>query len=145
LFGVSVFLVILFVPETAYIRTPIQERIIETRKPTDEEKTDVDAISTEKYPRVELAPSSAEKKASYLSTIKFATGRRYSHAPFWKILLRPAVILWYPAVLWAFLIYGTTYTVSINLLCPTVSQEQTYTIFHSRHTQSHSFYSLPQI
>lgn len=50
-----------------------------------------------------------EKKDSYLKSLRFISGR-YSDAPFWKILLRPVVIFWYPAVLWAFLIYGTTLT-----------------------------------
>jgi len=38
------------------------------------------------------------------------TGRKYTTAPFWKILIRPVVIFWYPGVLWGFLIYGVTLT-----------------------------------
>jgi MFS family permease len=38
------------------------------------------------------------------------SGRKYTEAPFWKILIRPVVIFWYPAVTWAFLIYGVSLT-----------------------------------
>lgn len=53
--------------------------------------------------------TTVEAKMSFVHSLRIFTGR-YSDAPFWKIFLRPAVILWYPAVLWAFLIYGTTLT-----------------------------------
>lgn len=54
--------------------------------------------------------SVAEQKDSFLKSIHFMTGRRYTHAPFWKVLIRPVVVFWYPAVLWGFLIYGITLT-----------------------------------
>jgi hypothetical protein len=54
--------------------------------------------------------ASNEKKDSYLRTLRFTTGKRYSDAPFLKILIRLAIVFWYPAVLWAFLIYGVTLT-----------------------------------
>jgi hypothetical protein len=38
------------------------------------------------------------------------TGKKYVTAPFWQILIRPAVIFWYPGVLWGFLVYGVTLT-----------------------------------
>ncbi|KAH6720065.1 serine/threonine kinase 16 [Leptodontidium sp. MPI-SDFR-AT-0119] len=111
-FGIFIFLVLLFVPETAYVRTPIQER---TRSPSDQidpekightmkqkETSITDNTSTEEV--------TTEGKDSYLKSIRFMTGRRYTDAPFWKILVRPAVVLFYPAVLWAFLIYGITLT-----------------------------------
>lgn len=38
------------------------------------------------------------------------SGVKYTDAPVWKIMIRPVVIFWYPAVLWAFLIYGVSLT-----------------------------------
>jgi len=102
-----VILVLLFVPETAYIRAPVQQRIPVSRHTPDTEKGSTSIPAEEKL-HSEVVPSSEEKQ-SYLSSLKFVSGR-YSHAPFWKILIRPVVIFWYPAVLWAFLTYGTTLT-----------------------------------
>jgi hypothetical protein len=105
------FLVLLFVPETAYIRPPVTQRFAGAAlRTSDTEKGGIEkenpAISTEESV---AASGSHEKKISYLKSLRFTSGR-YSDAPFWKILLRPMVIFWYPAVLWAFLIYGTTLT-----------------------------------
>jgi hypothetical protein len=38
------------------------------------------------------------------------TGKKYVTAPFWQILIRPAVTFWYPGVLWEFLVHGVTLT-----------------------------------
>lgn len=46
-----------------------------------------------------------EEKHTYVRSLRISTGR-YSDAPIWKIMLRPVVMWFYPAVLWAFLIYG---------------------------------------
>lgn len=46
-----------------------------------------------------------EKKHTYLQSLRVFTGR-YSYAPIWKLFVRPVVLLFYPAVLWGFLIYG---------------------------------------
>lgn len=51
-----------------------------------------------------------KQKNSYLKSLRFMTGKKYTTAPFWKILIRPVVIFWYPGVLWGFLIYGVTLT-----------------------------------
>jgi MFS family permease len=105
LFGIFVFLVIFFVPETAYIRAPIEERYpVATSDPMSEKKT-ADIEQEEFGPH----PGSIEKKNSYLKSLRIYTGR-YTDAPFWKILVRPVVVFWYPAVLWGFLIYGITLT-----------------------------------
>jgi len=104
------FLVLLFVPETAYIRPPIQERFsIAATQASDIEKKELDVGHQETSPSPTAAATN-EKKDPYLRTLRFATGKRYSDAPFLKILIRPVVVFWYPAVLWAFLIYGTTLT-----------------------------------
>jgi len=46
---------------------------------------------------------------SYVRSLRVFTGR-YSYAPIWKIYTRPVILFFYPAVLWGFLIYGTTLT-----------------------------------
>ena len=51
----------------------------------------------------------SEKKMAFLQSLRFYTGV-YTETPLWKIFLRPLVIFWYPAVLWAFLLYGVTLT-----------------------------------
>lgn len=99
-------------PETAYIRTPVHRGIVNGTDHTGMEKvghevTQQEASVTE---GTSARNNSTEKKDSYLKSLCFMTGRRYSDAPFWKILLRPAVVFFYPAVLWAFLIYGITLT-----------------------------------
>lgn len=106
------FLVLFFVPETAYIRPTLRERYAAATASSpvvDDEKKGLDVgqheMSTSASP-----PASDEKKVPYLRTLRFTTGKRYSNAPFWKILIRPVVVFWYPAVLWAFLIYGVTLT-----------------------------------
>jgi len=111
MFGVFLFLVILFVPETAYNRAPLLERYqdggVTPAKRGELEKGDtVNSYDDKAHPTLS---ESREKKHSYIHSLKFVSGK-YSDAPIWKILVRPAVIFWYPAVLWAFLIYGTTLT-----------------------------------
>lgn len=107
-----VILVVLFVPETAYIRAPIEERyagvILRTSDVEKQREEGDKEMSTTEHSHLENAVPT-EKKDSYLKSLRFISGR-YSDAPFWKILIRPVVIFWYPAVLWAFLIYGTTLT-----------------------------------
>jgi len=112
-FGVFVFLVLLFVPETAYTRVPVNNRLRGAVIHSDD--SEKHGADVEKEPSATTKHNfdyavTTEQKAPYLRTIRFMTGERYSHAPFWKILIRPAVVFWYPAVLWAFLIYGVTLT-----------------------------------
>ncbi|CAG8949735.1 hypothetical protein HYFRA_00004054 [Hymenoscyphus fraxineus] len=109
-FGVFFFLVIFWVPETAYIRPPLAERFsdIQTIK-SEGEKQEQDIASKDGLSTPQ--PSTLEgSKDSYLKTLRFATGKRYSDAPFLKIFLRPAIVFFYPGVIWAFLIYGVTLT-----------------------------------
>lgn len=106
------FLVLLFVPETAYNRVPIQERyggialrISDIEKPIEKEELKVSLDEN----TATRTTGSLEKKDSFLRSLRIFTGR-YSDAPFLKIFIRPFIIFWYPAVLWAFLVYGTTLT-----------------------------------
>jgi len=93
-------LVVLFVPETAYLRASILERFPEGSNA---------ATILELEKGTAGVPNPTEQKHSFIHSLKFISGK-YSDAPFWKILIRPVVVFWYPAVLWAFLIYGTTLT-----------------------------------
>lgn len=50
-----------------------------------------------------------DTKHSFVRSLALYTGR-YSDAKVWRIFARPIVMFFYPAVLWGFLIYGTTLT-----------------------------------
>ncbi|CAJ2501541.1 Uu.00g043940.m01.CDS01 [Anthostomella pinea] len=108
LFGISMFLTIFLVPETSYVRpTPDLSTLPEKSHGDDEELgKDSEALHIEQLP-----PSNADDpKTTYLQSIRPLSGR-YSEAPLLKIMARPFVMFFcYPAVLWAFLIYGTTLT-----------------------------------
>jgi MFS family permease len=106
-------LVFFFVPETAYIRDPIEKRLAGVNLQT----SDNDNAATKDQKEIsndsELSPDYSapnEPKESYIKSLQFMTGKKYSTAPFWKILIRPVIIFWYPGVLWGFLIYGVTLT-----------------------------------
>ena len=100
-------------PETAYIRDPIERRLASINlqgsgndKPAANNEKEAPNTST-------LSPEGSvanEQKDSYLKSLRFMTGKQYTTAPFWKILIRPVVIFWYPGVLWGFLIYGVSLT-----------------------------------
>lgn len=119
LFGVFAFLVIFFVPETAYVRPRVITHLTHATN-TAEEEYKLGAEMNEKVAAGEAAVFVAELPAhvtgngrgddevpmGYGRSLRVFTGR-YSDAPIWKIFCRPLVMFWYPAVLWAFLIYGT--------------------------------------
>jgi len=118
MFGVFMFLVLFLVPETAYERAPVQERYAGMAvREEDLEKKFTDVNHEEGLERhnsaIESArhemQSNAEPKMSYVQSLHIFTGI-HSRTPLWKIFLRPFIVFWYPAVFWAFLIYGTTLT-----------------------------------
>lgn len=112
LFGVFVFLVVFFVPETAYNRVPIEERFRGIAlNNSDSEKPAADLEQQEVTP-AEKTPAqieASEKKEPYWRTLRLYTGT-YCDTPLWKIMCRPFIVFFYPAVLWGFLVYGTTLT-----------------------------------
>lgn len=127
LFGVFGIGIIFFVPETSFNRADMVRRERE-RDQVERRLEDSAVVSSHADPASEKPepaiqseftattyseknhhPSPVDEKQSYLSSLRIYTGT-YSDAPFWKILLRPFVMLFYPAVIWAFLIYGTTLT-----------------------------------
>ena len=114
MFGLLMFAVVFFVPETAYRRDSVvvvaDEKEGEGPSVThmklahehDESHVGEKGMHTS-YPVGE--GSGVEKKHTYLQSLRVFTGR-YSYAPIWKLFVRPVVLLFYPAVLWGFLIYG---------------------------------------
>ncbi|KAK3689249.1 major facilitator superfamily domain-containing protein [Podospora appendiculata] len=115
-FGVLMFGVVCLVPETAYRRDSVvvvaasdkEEGSVHMKLAHDHDAHHVSEKDMHNsYPTGEAAE--VEKKHTYWQSLRVFTGR-YTYAPFWKIFVRPFVILFYPAVLWAFLIYGTTLT-----------------------------------
>ena len=88
LFGVCMFGIVFLVPETSYRR-----------------EGPVVSYSEKGTGDAEAVP----EKMAYMRSLRVYTGR-YTRAPFWRIFVRPLIVFFYPAVLWAFLIYGTTLT-----------------------------------
>ncbi|KAB5546798.1 serine/threonine kinase 16 [Coniochaeta sp. 2T2.1] len=116
-FGVLMLAVIFLVPETAYKR----DSVIVVLEPDSEEKGAAGHMKLAhehdlQYPQEktvheqhETAAPDVEKKHTYLQSLRIFTGR-YTYAPIWKIFVRPVILLFYPAVFWSFLMYGTTLT-----------------------------------
>jgi MFS family permease len=112
-FGILMFAVVFLVPETAYRRDSV---VVVLSTDSDEKQAtghmklahehelrhSTDKDVDEQHTTAAAVP---EKKHTYLQSLRVFTGR-YSYAPVWKIMLRPVILLFYPAVFWAFLLYG---------------------------------------
>ncbi|KAI1466194.1 MFS general substrate transporter [Daldinia caldariorum] len=117
IFGILLPFVILFVPETAYKRQSFEQQLSiksaakQDRRPEISEKKDTSS-EPEDSVKIETIENGVvtERKDSYLRSLKLWSGAIYTSTPLWKIFLRPVVIFFYPAVLWAFLLYGVTLT-----------------------------------
>jgi len=99
-------MVYLFVPETAYNRPPVQQRYTDAEIDLKDNEEKVEIMNTAE---VTLEAGTVDEKHSFVRSLRIFTGR-YTTQPFLRILLRPFVVFFYPAVLWAFLMYGTTLT-----------------------------------
>ncbi|KAK8176725.1 major facilitator superfamily domain-containing protein [Phyllosticta citribraziliensis] len=114
LFGASLIGIVFFVPETSYNRPRVNLNAIarEEKYNSDEDLgTKKGALPEHTEELAVEFPGSAEPKMSYWRTVLPWTGQRYSRAPVWKVFSRPVVMFfYYPAVIWGFLIYGTTLT-----------------------------------
>jgi hypothetical protein len=53
--------------------------------------------------------TATEAPHAYLRSLRIYTGR-YTNSPTWKVFTRPFIMFFYPAVLFSFLLYGTTLT-----------------------------------
>ena len=110
LFGLCMFGIVFFVPETSFRRQGMghipsyetKQRDMETKGADFGEKDGDQYSRTPQF-------GGTERKLSYVQSLRVYTGR-YTSAPFWKIFVRPFIVFFYPGVLWAFLIYGTTLT-----------------------------------
>ena len=125
-FGICMIGVLFFVPETTFRRdavvlvpaTDSDEKAIENEKGTsthvvmklghEHDKSQAHGES-EKHLSYQPSRAADEKKLSYVQSLRVFTGR-YSYAPIIKVFTRPVILFFYPAVLWGFLIYGTTLT-----------------------------------
>ncbi|KXX82424.1 Protein HOL1 [Madurella mycetomatis] len=111
-FGVLMFAIFFLVPETAYRRdsvivVPSSDRD-ETSDSMEKMKLGHDEPGADGR-ETQVSGVANEKKHTYWQSLRIYTGR-YSRAPGWKPFLRPVVMLFYPAVFWGFLVYGTVIT-----------------------------------
>ncbi|KAI0595445.1 major facilitator superfamily domain-containing protein [Biscogniauxia sp. FL1348] len=110
LFGILLPLVILFVPETAYRRQSYGQRTLVTvAADSNSEKLEKKSAMGEQKENTFESGTQIEKKEPWVRSLRLFSGT-YTNTPLWKIFLRPLVVFWYPAVLWAFLVYGVTLT-----------------------------------
>jgi len=122
LFGIFGVGILLLVPETTYIRQKVTSEVLAKTGIQDQERGAENEKFDEKGMHVEYRamptsltgngshPDAAtEAPMTYAKSLRIYTGR-YSDAKTWKIFARPFVMFFYPPVLWAFLIYGTTLT-----------------------------------
>lgn len=115
IFGIGIFL---YVPETSYIRPLTATQTLQTAKEAElEEKAGNLHIEHQEQASYAgrltgngtEANAATEAKHTYWRSLALFTGR-YSNGKVWKIFARPLVVFWYPAVLFSFLLYGTTLT-----------------------------------
>ena len=129
LFGIFGVGIVLFVPETTYLRPKIESTAeILTGKvgfgeTSDHEKQGGKATHAEhreNHPerRENLGAltgngteegAAVEAPHSFLRSLRIYTGK-YTNCPTWKVFARPFIMFFYPAVLFSFLLYGTTLT-----------------------------------
>jgi MFS family permease len=124
-FGVLMFAVVFFVPETTFRRDAVvvvpTSDSDENAASSDPEKAKVSHITMklahehdrfnekDKHLSYSATHAASEPKHSYVRSLRIFNGR-FSYAPIWKVFTRPVVLFFYPAVFWGFLIYGTTLT-----------------------------------
>ncbi|KAH6637254.1 major facilitator superfamily domain-containing protein [Chaetomium tenue] len=116
-FGVLMLAVFFLVPETAYRRNAVTVVPSSEAEPGVEgsvrrmklgHEHEVSGVS-EKEGSTGSESTMIPKKQTYLQSLRVYSGR-YSRAPGWKPFARPVVMLFYPAVMWGFLVYGTVIT-----------------------------------
>ena len=110
LFGIFMFLIVFLVPETSFRRDPVSDTVPYSGRQFDVDETVLGKeISSVSHASETQYSRSRGGKITYIQSLRVYTGR-YSNASFIKIFSRPLIVFFYPAVLWAFLIYGTTLT-----------------------------------
>ncbi len=124
LFGALLPLVYLFVPETAYVRPPLAHRFegynLHRSVTPDKAEADSEAAGgggggggfpiARPIPIMSSGPpDDITPKHSFSQSLRIFTGT-YTTTPLLRIFMRPFVVFFYPAVFWAFLLYGATLT-----------------------------------
>lgn len=113
-FGILMICIVFLVPETAYKRDSLV--VVPAGGEADEKQThmtlahehELEAGSekgTSSHRMHPVVSQTTDKKHTYLQSLRIFTGR-YSYASVWKIFTRPVLLLFYPGVFWAFLLYG---------------------------------------
>lgn len=108
-FGVLAVAVVLLVPETAYRRealAPVVTVDDDGQKSLHMKPRHQIHLQGEAYEGRYLEISATERKYTFWEQLRFFRGR-YSSAPLWRVFLRPIVMIFYPAIMWALLVYGT--------------------------------------
>jgi hypothetical protein len=95
-------LIFFFIPEMAYIRDSIERRLTGADLQVSDNDKPAAKDGKEAPDESRLSPQDSavpEQKDSYLRSLRFMTGKKYTTAPFWQIFIRSAVILqkepWY--------------------------------------------------
>jgi MFS family permease len=117
-FGVLMLAVFFLVPETAYRRNAVtvvpsgekqggaaEGSVRRMKLGHEQQEPEVAGVGDDKEGSAGSVSPLIPKKQTYLQSLRVYTGR-YSRAPGWKPFVRPVIMLFYPAVLWGFLVYG---------------------------------------
>lgn len=110
IFGVLTVGLFALVPETAYRRdilAPVVTIDEDGQKGLHMRPKHQINLQGEDYEGRYVEISAIERKKSFRERLSVFSGR-YSSSPFWKVFLRSIVMMAYPAVIWAFMTYGTT-------------------------------------
>lgn len=108
IFAVLTFCVIFFIPETAYRRevfAPVVTIDEDGQKNLHMKPRHQIYVQGEDYEGRYVEISAVERKYTFSERLRIFNGR-FSSSPFWKVFLRSIVMIGYPAILWAFLVYG---------------------------------------
>lgn len=123
IFGVLTVGVVLLIPETAYRRDALAPVITvddDGQKNLHMKPRHQIHLQGEEYEGRYLEISAMERKHTFWEQLRFFRGR-YSSAPLWRVFLRPIVMMFYPAVMWALLVYGMSYdliqSLSLSAIC----------------------------
>lgn len=109
IFGILTVAVFFLVPETGYRRdllAPVVTIDEDGHKGLHMRPKYQVNLQGEDYQGRYVEISAMERKKSYGETLHLFNGR-LSSSPFWKVFLRAIVMMCYPAVIWAFITYGT--------------------------------------
>lgn len=108
LFAILTVGVVLLVPETSYCRdvlAPVVTLDEQGHKGLHMRPRHNINLQGEDYQGRYIEISAAEKRHSWRQQLRLFNGR-FSTSPLWKVFVRSIVMIFYPAVMWAFLTYG---------------------------------------